>query len=140
MTLPREINGCSTGTSTTSSKLSDTRILREVNCISFSNKYFLYLIQLRTNPLFTKAKQHLEISPDTDRSIVPYLRHDTSSQETSILIHPAVKNSPKARINSRTFTKTQCRQSELELIFQVKTKFLIKYHFIVLLLETRTTN
>ncbi len=35
MTLPREMNntdlGCSTGTSTTSSKLSDTRILREVS-------------------------------------------------------------------------------------------------------------
>ncbi|CAF4345438.1 unnamed protein product, partial [Rotaria magnacalcarata] len=69
LTLPRESNSgdlrCSTGTSTTSSKLSDARILRE----------------LRTNPLFTKAQQHLEIEPDVNSQPVNgsscYLRLDT---------------------------------------------------------------
>ncbi|CAF3656877.1 unnamed protein product [Adineta steineri] len=54
MTLPREINNsdkrCSTGTSTISSNLSDSRILCE----------------LRENPLFTRAKQHLNIEPGSN--------------------------------------------------------------------------
>ncbi|CAF3149893.1 unnamed protein product [Rotaria sp. Silwood2] len=54
MTLSREANNstipCSTGTSTISSNLSDTRILRE----------------LRENPLFTRAKQQLEIEPGSN--------------------------------------------------------------------------
>ena len=64
----------------------------------------------------------MEVSPDTD-SATPYLRLDTCTKNSSlesIVIHSDVKNSPKNRVNTRTFTKTQCRQSELELIFQVK--------------------
>ncbi|CAF2802697.1 unnamed protein product [Rotaria sp. Silwood2] len=157
MTLSRETNGaelgCSTGTSTTSSKLSDARILRE----------------LRTNPLFAKAKQHLEIESDINsrqsNESTCYLRLDKCSKgisstiennnsneslnnnnnnnnvETFIMcpdeLNAMMNNTTKRtksmnsttkdinRINSRTLTKsfhqTQCRQSELELIFQVRT-------------------
>jgi hypothetical protein len=101
------------------------------------------LIQLRTNPLFTKAKQHLEVPSDSNPS-VPYVNLNTCSKSIvstteitttnieSISIrqdesNTRSMNSQKNRINSRTFTKTQCRQSELELIFQVNyLTFLIK--------------
>ncbi|CAF1040522.1 unnamed protein product [Adineta ricciae] len=147
-TLAREPNGlelgCNTGTSTTSSKLSDTQILQE----------------LRTNPLFTKAKQYLEIEPGSNgrrsgrrlNESAPYLRLETCSKgvssdpqdddsgRKSFLMCSAdvnftieapsksnncTKNEIK-RINSRTFTKsflqTQCRQSELEVIFQKRAQ------------------
>ncbi|CAF3698323.1 unnamed protein product [Rotaria socialis] len=145
LTLPRESNSadlrCSTGTSTTSSKLSDARILRE----------------LRTNPLFTKAQQHLEIEPDLNGRPVNgsscYLRLDTCSKGTSsttvqndsmndnvetFIMRPSelkavinntatsANSNPKEtnRFNSRVLTnsclQTQRRQSELELIFRVR--------------------
>ncbi|UJR15181.1 hypothetical protein I4U23_002142 [Adineta vaga] len=147
-TLIRESNGlelgCSTGTSTTSSKLSDTLILQE----------------LRTNPLFTKAKQYLEIEAGSRgrrsgrrlNESTSYLRLDTCSKGSSanpqiddpnlqsFLIssteaHSTIENTSKSinhtkteveRTNSRIFTKsflqTQCRQSELELIFQKRAQ------------------
>ncbi|CAF3602193.1 unnamed protein product [Rotaria sp. Silwood1] len=162
MTLPRETNsserGCSTGTSTTSSKLSDARILRE----------------LRTNPLFAKAKQHLEIESDLNSRQIAnespcYVRLDKCSKgilstiennnsnellnnnnnnnnntnvETFIMrpdeLNTIMNNTIKQtkllnsttkdlnQINSRTLMKSfqqkQCRQSELELIFQKRAQ------------------
>ena len=122
----------------------------------------VYLIQLRTNPLFAKAKQYLEIEPGSNgrrsgrrlNESVSYLRLDTCSKDNDsnnqtntkfFIKHPnelntAINNTTKRtksmnittneikRINSRTFTKsllqTQCRQSELELIFQVSMNFI----------------
>ncbi|CAF0959915.1 unnamed protein product [Rotaria sordida] len=156
MTLPREINNstipCSTGTSTISSNLSDTRILRE----------------LRENPLFTRAKQQLEIEPGsngrrsgrrligstlniTNTETVSYIQLDNytktnlkKSYETTtnpqqletIIMLPNELNSILGKrtkstndinqIKSRPCTKsliqTQCRQSELELIFQKRAQ------------------
>ncbi|CAF3783540.1 unnamed protein product [Rotaria sordida] len=162
ITLPRETNGsefgCSTGTSTISSKLSDARILRE----------------LRTNPLFTKAKQHLEIETDLNgrqlndskcylrldkcsKGISSTIQNDNSNEslnnnnnnnnnntnmETFIMrpneLNAIMNNTAKRtkslnsttkdinQITSRTLTKsflqTQCRQSELELIFQKRAQ------------------
>ncbi|CAF3997536.1 unnamed protein product [Adineta steineri] len=142
MTLARESNGLelisSNGTSTTSSKLSDTQILRE----------------LRTNPLFTKAKQYLEIEPGSNgrrsgrrlNESMSYLRLDKCSKGTSSIpsndnnnnstmerflmrpneLNTVINNNTPKRTNSRTYTKslleTQRRQSELELIFQKRAQ------------------
>ncbi len=129
----------------------------------------VYLIQLRTNPLFAKAKQYLEIEPGSNgrrcgrrlNESVSYLRLDTCAKDNlssnqinnsdellnhnhtnmkTFIMRPkeldtVIGNTTKRtksmnsttneikRMNSSTFTKsllqTQCRQSELELIFQV---------------------
>jgi len=104
----------------------------------------VYLIQLRTNPLFAKAKQHLEIEPERSKDPNSYLRLDRCSKDSSsitqinessnnietFLIHSDEFNSiidkKHKRIKSNEINqidfKTQCRQSELELLFQVKNK------------------
>lgn len=131
-------------------------------------------IQLRENPLFTRAKQHLEIEPGSNgrrsgrrligstanlahpdassvKETVSYLRLDRCSQvltkpptvvepanvkepletiimhtdELDALIGKRTKSSSdmqavKTRSSTKSLIQTQRRQSELELIFQVR--------------------
>ncbi|CAF4003665.1 unnamed protein product, partial [Rotaria sp. Silwood2] len=160
MTLSREANNstipCSTGTSTISSNLSDTRILRE----------------LRENPLFTRAKQQLEIEPGSNgrrsgrrligstsnitntetitNETVSYIQLDNYTKtnlkksyetknlqqlETIIMLPNELEailgkrtkstndiNQIKSRPCTKSLIQTQCRQSELELIFQKRAQ------------------
>ncbi len=69
-------------------------------------------IQLRTNPLFAKAQQHLEIEPEQSNQPKSYLRLDKRSMD-SFLTHAD-------ELNTIIDNSIQCRRSELELVFQVK--------------------
>ena len=140
----------------------------------------MYLTQLLTNPLFTKAKQHLEIEPGSNgrrsgrrlHESTSYLRLDKCSKglplitqinnsnellndkntglQTFIMrsneLNTAMGNTTQQtksmdsttkeidRINPSTFAKsymeTQCRLSELELIFQVSIPFIRRKNII----------
>lgn len=158
-------------TSTASSNLSDTRILHEVRTfpLLLIGRIGFISLQLRANPLFTRAKEHLDVDADSsgcrsERSSIdsransdknekttPYVQlndfstshHRTSPPKKStmetIILHPSELNRMLGKrtkssndVNQakafRSLPATPCRQSELELIFQVDslvTRFLV---------------
>lgn len=85
------------------------------------------MFQLRTNPLFAKAKQHLEIDNGrlNESKFDTYLKKSSSIIELNnierFLIHSDEFNSIIDKKNKRIKSNDINQQSELELIFQVNS-------------------